>query len=182
MSIDELLHTVSSTTLDSANTQTTDVTTTFSYTDDQNGDPVSGIFPILSHPTGWTPGSICTNCSFLLDPSKVFNGTWSDTTHYVYDPARTVQFDFTGTSLDVYCILPNPSNPDVVSTYNLTFSLDGQPLQQTFTHESDLSNVHMYNTSVSLKGLMSISHVFTMLAASTFVDSSLLFVYARYSK
>ncbi|KAJ3882804.1 hypothetical protein F5051DRAFT_424650 [Lentinula edodes] len=173
---------LSSTTLGSANTQTTDVTTTFGYIDDENGDPVSGIVPILSPPTGWTPGSICTDCAFHLDPSKVFNGTWSDTTHYVYDPARTVQFNFTGTSLDVYCILPNPSDPVLTSTYNLTFSLDGQPLPQTFTHKSDLSNVYMYNTSVlSLEGLTSISHVFTMLAASTVVNSSLLFDYARYS-
>ncbi|GAW08717.1 hypothetical protein LENED_010795 [Lentinula edodes] len=144
-----------------ADTQTTDVTTTFGYIDDENGDLFSGIFPILSPPTGWTQGSICTDCAFHLDPSKVFNGTWSDTTHYVYDPARTVQFNFTGTSLDVYCILPNPSDPVLTSTYNLTFSLDGQPLQQIFTHKSDLSNVYMYNTSVlSLEGLTSISHVF----------------------
>ncbi|KAJ3967282.1 hypothetical protein EV361DRAFT_505491 [Lentinula raphanica] len=155
---------------------------TFGYIDDQDGDPLTGVFPVLSPPSDWTQGSICTECAFHPDPSKAFNGTWSDTTHYVSDPARTVQFNFTGTSLDVYCIIPNPSNQDLISTYNLTFSLDGQPLPQTFSHRSDLSDNFTYNSSVlSLEGLSLTNHVFTMLAASTTVNSSLLFDYARYS-
>ncbi|KAJ3742447.1 hypothetical protein DFH05DRAFT_214509 [Lentinula detonsa] len=163
------------------NVQNTDATT-YGYIDDEDGDPVTGVFPTFSPQTGWTQGSVCTDCAFHPDSTKAFNGTWSDTTHYISDPARTVQFNFTGTSLDVFCILPNPSDPDLTSVYNLTFNLDGQPLQQTFTHRTDLSNNFVYNASVlSLEGLTSTSHVFTMLAASTDVNSSLLFDYARYS-
>ncbi|KAJ4473068.1 hypothetical protein J3R30DRAFT_3296771, partial [Lentinula aciculospora] len=174
--------TVSLITTDSAKNVPTTNSTQFGYIDDEDGDPVTGFFPIFSPSTGWTQGSICTDCAFRPDPSIAFNGTWSDTTHYVFDPARTVQFNFTGTSLDVYCIIPNPSDPVLTSLYNLTFSLDGQSLQQSFTHRSDLSDNFIYNSSVlSLEGLASAPHSFTMLAASTVVNSSLLFAYARYS-
>lgn len=87
-----------------------------------------------------------------------------------------------GTSLDVFCIIPNPSDPGLTSTYNLTFELDGQPLEQTFTHESDSSNVFLFNTSVlSLENLTLAPHMFVMLAASTVVNSTLLFDYAMYT-
>lgn len=87
-----------------------------------------------------------------------------------------------GTSLDVFCIIPNPSNPGLTSTYDLTFELDGQPLEQTFTHESDLSNVFLFNTSVlSLENLTLAPHTFVMLAASTLVNSTLQFDYAMYT-
>lgn len=67
------------------------------------------------------------------------------------------------------------------STYNLTFLMDGQLLSQTYTHKSDSTNNFQYNTSVlSLVKLAPVSHTFVMMAASTEVDSTLQFDYARY--
>ncbi|KAE9385627.1 hypothetical protein BT96DRAFT_840491, partial [Gymnopus androsaceus JB14] len=152
--------------------------------DDQNGDSATGEVPVFGPDSGWTQGSTCTGCAFHPDVEQAFQGTWQDTTHHTTDvDPRTVQFNFTGvcTSLDVYCIIPNDADLSITSTYNLTFSLDGQPLQQTFTHSSDRSNEYIYNVSVlSLTGLVQVPHTFTMEASSPTVNSTLLFDYARY--
>ncbi|KAJ3780228.1 hypothetical protein GGU10DRAFT_391324, partial [Lentinula aff. detonsa] len=88
-----------------------------------------------------------------------------------------------GTSLDVFCIIPNPSDPNLTSTYNnLTFELDGQPLGETSTLISDSTNVFQFNVSVlSLENLSLAPHIFTMMAASKIVDSTLQFDYAMYT-
>ncbi|KAE9398039.1 hypothetical protein BT96DRAFT_995222 [Gymnopus androsaceus JB14] len=152
------------------------------YIDDQYGDLVTGEVPVYSPQGSWTQGAECTGCGFHPASDQAFNNTWHDTTtHHTYDFPRTVQFNFTGTSLDVYCIIPNSPNPTLTSTYNLTFILDDQLLSQTFTHESDLSNNSWYNVSVlSLNNLTPVSHTFAMMAASTMVNSTLKFDYARY--
>ncbi|KAJ3913279.1 hypothetical protein F5877DRAFT_52646 [Lentinula edodes] len=152
------------------------------YIDDQFGDLVTGTLPTYNPVNGWTQGADCTGCGFHPDAQRAFNQSWYDTTHHTTDETRSVQFSFTGTSLDVFCIIPNPSDPGLTSTYNLTFELDGQPLEQTFTHESDSSNVFLFNTSVlSLENLTLAPHMFVMLAASTVVNSTLLFDYAMYT-
>ncbi|KAJ3747856.1 hypothetical protein DFH05DRAFT_1393509 [Lentinula detonsa] len=152
------------------------------FIDDQFGDLVTGTLPNYSPATGWTQGATCTGCGFHPNASQAFNQTWHDTTHHTTDETRSVQFGFTGTSLDVFCIIPNPSDPTLTSTYNLTFELDGQPLGETFTHISDLTNVFQFNVSVlSLENLSLAPHIFTMMAASTTVNSTLQFDYAMYT-
>ncbi|KAE9394639.1 hypothetical protein BT96DRAFT_886419 [Gymnopus androsaceus JB14] len=143
------------------------------YIDDQNGDSATGEVPALGPYGGWAQGSMCSGCAF--DPDH-------DTTHDTTDSPRTVQFNFTGISLDIYCIIPNDSDLSIASTYDLTFSLDGKPLQQTFTHSSDLSNLFIYNVSVlSLTDLAQVLHTFTIEVSSPTVNSTLLFDYARYT-
>ncbi|KAJ3770181.1 hypothetical protein FB446DRAFT_647406, partial [Lentinula raphanica] len=152
------------------------------FIDDQLGDSVTGAMPNYSPANSWVQGNTCTGCGFHPNSTQAFNQTWHDTTHHTTDQTRSVQFGFTGTSLDVFCIIPNPSDPTLTSTYNLTFELDDQPLQQTFTHTSDTTNVFQFNVTVlSLSNLSLSSHVFTMLAASTFVNSTLQFDYAMYT-
>ncbi|KAE9394632.1 hypothetical protein BT96DRAFT_182396 [Gymnopus androsaceus JB14] len=157
--------------------------TEFKYIDDQNGDSATGEVPVFGPDSGWTQGSTCTGCAFHPDVEQAFQGTWQDATHHTTDvDPRTVQFNFTGTSLDVYCIIPNDADLSITSTYDLIFSLDEQPLQQTFTHSSDLSNLFIHNVSVlSLTGLVQVPHTFTMKASSPTVNTTLLFDYARYS-
>ncbi|KAJ4468752.1 hypothetical protein J3R30DRAFT_3553808 [Lentinula aciculospora] len=152
------------------------------FIDDQFGDLVTQVLPNYSPVNGWTQGANCTGCGFHPNIQQAFNQTWHDTTHHTTDQTKSVQFGFTGTSLDVFCIIPNPSIPTLTSTYNLTFELDGQPLQQTFTHTSDSSNVFQFNVSVlSLENLALAPHNFVMLAASTVVNSTLQFDYAMYT-
>ncbi|KAF9066056.1 hypothetical protein BDP27DRAFT_1547116 [Rhodocollybia butyracea] len=113
---------------------------------------------------------------------------------FVGDVKRTVTFKFTGTSLNVYCILPNPVisltnlttstvtsvTPPIISTYNLTFTLDGSPINHVFNHASDGSGQFQYNFSVlSMSGLSLSQHTFAM-SAPTQTNSTILFDYATY--
>lgn len=65
------------------------------YIDDEYGDLVTGIQPIYSG-TKWSQGATCSSCDFKPDPSKTFNGTWHDNTHYPTDPPSTVELTFMG--------------------------------------------------------------------------------------
>jgi hypothetical protein len=152
------------------------------YIDDELGDLITGELPVYSPGNGWIQGATCTGCGFHPDVQEAFNHTWHDTTHHTTDPTRSVQFNFTGTSLQVFCILPNPTDPILTSTYNLTFTLDNVALTQTFVHESDLSTDFQFNASVFyMDNLSQSTHTFTMLAASTVVNSTIQFDYAAYT-
>ncbi|KAJ3995092.1 hypothetical protein F5050DRAFT_1769584 [Lentinula boryana] len=159
----------------------------FRYIDDQDGDSVTGIVPIYSPSTYWQQGASCFLCEFDPDPSKTFHGTWHDITHETADPPATVEFGFTGITLDVYCLLPNFEFEgellgDYTSNYNLSFVLDGQPVGQIFTHESDLSGDIRYNVSVlSLNNLAPVPHTFAMIGASTVDRLTIQFDYAKYT-
>ncbi|KAE9394633.1 hypothetical protein BT96DRAFT_1022422 [Gymnopus androsaceus JB14] len=157
--------------------------TEFRYIDDQYGDSVSGAIPTYEPSEGWEQGSICTECAIHPDAKQAFWGSWHDSTYNAGGYLRSVQFNFTGISLDVFCILPNLSNNDVITTYNLTFNLDNQILSQTFEHESDHDNIFQYNFSVlSLSSLAPVHHTFTMLMATGENSSNTLqFDYARYT-
>ncbi|KAG7093718.1 hypothetical protein E1B28_007372 [Marasmius oreades] len=58
-------------------------------------------------------------------------------THYAGDPTHSVQFSFTGIALSVFCILPPKTAEAIVTTYDLTFILDGQPVGPPFTRTND---------------------------------------------
>ncbi|KAJ3780572.1 hypothetical protein GGU10DRAFT_300898 [Lentinula aff. detonsa] len=157
------------------------------YIDDQDGDSVTGIVPIYTPSTYWQQGASCVLCGFDPDPSKTFHGTWHDITHETTDPPATVEFGFTGITLDVYCLLPNFEFEgglfeDYTSSYNLSFVLDGQPVGQIFTHKSDLSGDIRYNVSVlSLSNLAPVPHTFAMIGASTVDRLTIQFDYAKYT-
>ncbi|KAE9385626.1 hypothetical protein BT96DRAFT_892021 [Gymnopus androsaceus JB14] len=157
--------------------------TEFRYIDDQYGDSVSGAIPTYEPSGEWQNGSTCTGCAIRPDAKQAFLGSWHDSTYSVGEYLRSVQFNFTGTSLDVFCILPNLLNNDVITTYNLTFNLDNQTLLQTFEHESDYTNIFLYNYSVlSLSSLTPVHHTFTMLMTTGENSSNTLqFDYARYT-
>ncbi|KAJ3726801.1 hypothetical protein C8R42DRAFT_657707 [Lentinula raphanica] len=151
----------------------------FRYIDDEDGDTVTGIVPIYT-PSLWNQGPTCL-CAFKANPVRTFQGTWHDITHYPTDPPATVQFGFTGTTLDVYCIIPE-SSLRWTSNYNLSFMLDGQLLPQTFIQINEFNLVNQYNVSVlSLSNLEPISHTFAMIAASTTDSLIVEFDYARYT-
>ncbi|KAJ3973308.1 hypothetical protein EV361DRAFT_796461, partial [Lentinula raphanica] len=99
--------------------------------DDQDGDSATGIAPIYTSSNLWSQEASCTTCFFKPNPSRTFQGTWHDTMHRPTGPPATVQFNFTGTTLDVYCIISMLSSAFSFN-YNLSFTLDDQPIPQTF--------------------------------------------------
>ncbi|KAJ3821538.1 hypothetical protein F5880DRAFT_1508488 [Lentinula raphanica] len=151
------------------------------YIDDQYGDLVGNVTPTYSPEQVWSQGAGCTGCALHPDPTQAFDYTWHDGTHWTTDPdgeTVSILFEFTGTSLDVFCILPNPSSQTIVGDYNLTFELDNQLLEQTFMHANNHSDIFEFNVNVlSLQNLSLAPHVFMMMAG---VDSTLQFDYATY--
>ncbi|KAJ3839271.1 hypothetical protein F5878DRAFT_561073 [Lentinula raphanica] len=151
------------------------------YIDDEFGDTVTGMIPIYTPSNLWNQGATCFLCGFVANPLRTFQDTWHDITHNPTDPPATVQFDFTGTTLDVYCIIPELSLT-WTSNYNLSFMLDGQLIPQTFIQIEPGPLVAQYNVSVlSLSNLAPISHTFAMIAASTTDSLIVEFDYARYT-
>ncbi|KAF9026597.1 hypothetical protein BDP27DRAFT_1247799 [Rhodocollybia butyracea] len=171
------------------------------YIDDEYGDPRTSLVPLYSGPGSGTFDWLqAANFSSQFvaaygdgfDVQRAFNQTWHWTEFFRLDNLRTVTFSFTGTSLNVYCILPNPvTSPSnvtnefnrdapVISNYNLTFTLDKFPVNQSFMHTSDGSGQFQYNFSVlSLSGLPQTQHTFVM-SALTGTNSTILFDYATY--
>ncbi|KAJ3729645.1 hypothetical protein C8R42DRAFT_715919 [Lentinula raphanica] len=151
------------------------------YIDDQYGDLVGNV-PTYYPEQKWSQGAGCNGCAFHPDPTQAFDYTWHDSTHWTTDPdgeTVSVSLEFTGTSLDVFCILPNPSSQSTVGDYNLMFELDNQPLEQTFMHANNRSDIFEFNVNVlSLQNLSLVPHVFIMMAG---VDSTLQFDYAAYT-
>ena len=65
--------------------------------DDQLGDPIGGIMPTYFPPGNWTQGATCSQCYAQPDRSKVFDGTWHDSTYFVESQIpRTITMTFNG--------------------------------------------------------------------------------------
>lgn len=150
--------------------------------DDLYGDAETKAVPAyLPDGIGWVTGQTCAGCAFHPDQSKAYGGSWHDCTHHTYDKPKAVQFNFTGTTLTVYCILPNSDDPFITTTYDLQFTIDGDSFG-TFNHESDKSNMYIYQAQVfGVANLTNATHSFLMTAGSTTVNSTILFDYAVYS-
>ncbi|KAI3613686.1 hypothetical protein WG66_013528 [Moniliophthora roreri] len=153
------------------------------YIDNEYGDLATGEGPEYIG-TGWIHGGNCTDCTrdgmLQPDPKQVFSGTWHDNTRYRgAGPSLGIQFNFTGISLSIYCILPN-SPPPLVSQYALSFILDGE-LVEHFTHSPDFTSNFLYNHTVFSTGnLSNTSHTMEVRLDSETMDSVILFDYARY--
>ncbi|EIW56434.1 uncharacterized protein TRAVEDRAFT_49259 [Trametes versicolor FP-101664 SS1] len=120
--------------------------------DDQKGDPVTGFIPTYLPNDRWNIGQTCATCavkpSALIDPGRVFDGTWHDTTHYGQTDANmSVQIDFTGTAVYMYNILVNIVAGPQTSLTMLHFYLDGDQVG-TFTHDRDDTTEVIYNALV----------------------------------
>ncbi|KAF9062060.1 hypothetical protein BDP27DRAFT_1234116, partial [Rhodocollybia butyracea] len=144
--------------------------------DDQYGDPRTSLSPLYSGSgdTDWVQGVNCSDCEMAFNgfvAQQVFNQTWHWSEFLVGDVKRMVKFNFTGTSLNVYCILPNPvtsidnvtnhfsKDTSIISNYNLTFTLDGTPVNHGFNHTSDGLGQFQYNVNVLLLGNLCCSKV-----------------------
>ncbi|KAK1235147.1 hypothetical protein PQX77_001632, partial [Marasmius sp. AFHP31] len=148
--------------------------------DDDAGDSKTQAHP--NYIGGWGPSSSCNDqCLLKPDKSKAYMGTWHDTTHFVGSPPSGVNFEFTGVSLEVFCILP-PNDVQAILNYSLTFEMDGKEVGTPFKRTKDeLTSAYQYNVSVvSLQDLPNTKHNFTMVLKSEEMDSVALFDYAVY--
>ncbi|KAL0580485.1 hypothetical protein V5O48_001555 [Marasmius crinis-equi] len=166
------------------------------FVDDEQGDSLTGApVSFLPSEAGFSKGpschgcseSWCQGCSLQPDPSKAHGGTWSVSTHSKGDAtAKYLTFDFVGTEVTVYCILPNlPSSSNIISQYWLDFRIDDilpPSSPAVYNHASDGSGTYMYNASVFHQaGLTNEKHTMMVrMMPVPDIDAVMLFDYATY--
>ncbi|KAJ6605442.1 hypothetical protein DFH09DRAFT_1121388 [Mycena vulgaris] len=126
--------------------------------------------------------SDCAECSVHPDANQAVDGTWHDSSQFRGQGPVSVTLSFTGTGIDVFCILAN-TLPNTVTTTYLAFTLDGSSYP-SFTHNPDSSTSdYLYKQNVlTISGLAQVPHT---LAISTNPPpdsgSLLLFDSAKYT-
>ena len=146
--------------------------------DDQLGDAVTGLKPQYSGE--WQQGQSCNSCLIHLDPSHTHNGTWHDATYTPGSTPPTITMHFSGTAVYVYNVLVNQGTPDVQTSTNITFELDGN-LAGGFAYEPTSSTEFDYNHLVFAKNsLENTNHVLVIQPAEN-QTSLILFDYAMYT-
>ncbi|KAI9068463.1 hypothetical protein FKP32DRAFT_1672189 [Trametes sanguinea] len=154
--------------------------------DDTYGDEVTGVLPVYSPPADWTREKPCGQgdvCPVDPDPSIVRNGTWHDSVGTsASTPPRTIDLEFKGSSISVYCIT-SEADADVVAISNMTFELDGQEAGQFYhdvTGQRDASGTFVihYNVEVFTATIPDGNHT---LRISSVGRSRTLFDYALYT-
>ncbi|KAI0756231.1 hypothetical protein C8Q80DRAFT_1115816 [Daedaleopsis nitida] len=148
--------------------------------DDQFGDSVTGVLPQYLGAWNRVP---CSVCRAKPDPSKVYRGTWHDTTsHYTENNPSSVSLQFTGTAVYVYNIMANIV-PKATTFTGLRFTLDGAAVG-SFTHIPTETTEYQYNVLVYMNNsLKNMEHTLQMWTeAGPEQDASLsLFDYAVYT-
>ncbi|KAJ7117433.1 hypothetical protein C8R44DRAFT_626506 [Mycena epipterygia] len=154
-------------------------TITSATIDDSSGDSLNpGVMPVYSPPSAFSLNSDCSGCLIKADPAQAFDGTWHDSSQLPGEASVSITLSFTGTGIDVFCILANTVQ-GAATTTDLAFTLDGSP-QQPFSHTPDSTFSYLYNQNVlSVSGLAQASHQLVITTDSS--GSLLLFDYARYT-
>jgi len=151
--------------------------------DDKNGDSVTGNMPRYNPPDFWNEGNGCVPCAIHPDPSEAYNSTWHDTqiSPNTTTP-RTITMTFNGTAIYVYCIVPNLFNGTAITT-NITFTIDGQLSDRTFTYIGDNSTDLIYNVAVYTNdSLKNAEHTLILEATpGSYAASTVLFDYVEYT-
>ncbi|OCH86687.1 hypothetical protein OBBRIDRAFT_211430 [Obba rivulosa] len=135
--------------------------------DDTFGDAVTGQKFAYSPSDLWNTGQNCTVCEARLDPSKVHNGTWHDSTFFPLGvvPNSNIPMNasvsFVGTALYVFCVLAHTSSPLDGQT-DMTFTVDGRVVG-TFAEQPNGSPSVDYGVPVfSIDNLSPGPHQFTL--------------------
>ncbi|KAM5534948.1 hypothetical protein V8D89_011321 [Ganoderma adspersum] len=152
--------------------------------DDTIGDPTAASTLTFSPSDKWSQGQGCPGCavhtgntSSTVDISKVFDGTWHDTTYHPLiagDPEHLVSFTFTGSAVYAYNIIANQI-PFVTTLTNLTFQINGD-LVGTYMHiPQNTTNTFEYGVLVYANTSLPYGqHTFVMSAGGS-NDSLILF-------
>ncbi|KAK1232939.1 hypothetical protein PQX77_003952 [Marasmius sp. AFHP31] len=165
--------------------------------DDQSGDSLTGA-PILFLPSeaGFSQGpqcrgcqdSWCQGCALSPNASKAYGGTWRVANHFKgEETAKYLQFDFVGTAVAIYCIVPNlRSSSKLITQYAIDFRIDDElpPGGTTiYNHGSDSSGDYTYDVPVfNQTGLKNEKHkMMVRMMPVPDIDAVLLFDYATYT-
>ncbi|KAJ6592250.1 hypothetical protein DFH09DRAFT_1025175 [Mycena vulgaris] len=144
-------------------------------------DNQSGV--VYSPSNRFTLNSNCAACVVHPDANQAVDGTWHDSSQFRGQGPVSVTLSFTGTGIDVFCILAN-TLPNTVTTTYLAFTLDGSSYP-SFTHNPDSSNSdYLYKQNVfSISRLAQVPHtlVISTNPPSDSFGSLLLFDSAKYT-
>ncbi|KAJ7625686.1 hypothetical protein FB45DRAFT_70725 [Roridomyces roridus] len=143
--------------------------------DDTRGDSQTGAMPVYLPVGAFSSDTTDWEGPVDPDPTQAFDGTWQ-----AVGPSASVTLSFTGTGIDVFCILANTLPTD------LSFTLDGAPYYPSFSRTPDASAPDlMYGEQgrvLSIDGLDQVAHQLVIApnppAGSN--DTLFLFDYARY--
>ncbi|KAK1235149.1 hypothetical protein PQX77_001634 [Marasmius sp. AFHP31] len=166
--------------------------------DDHSGDELTGAsISFLPSEAGFIEGpcrgcleSWCQGCALEPDPSKAHGGTWRVANHFQGENiTKYLQFDFVGTAVTIYCIVPNlPSSPNLITQYAIDLRIDGGTPgngKTIYTHASESVSSEKYAYDVPVfnqTGLTNEKHtVMVMMMPGPDVDAVLLFDYATYT-
>ncbi|KAG2019670.1 hypothetical protein CC2G_005087 [Coprinopsis cinerea AmutBmut pab1-1] len=110
--------------------------------DDQLGDSETGARPryVPRRPgPGWN-NETCLGCAVQPDRSRVFRGTYSETTWHIGEGLRSVEMSFDGIAIWVFFILANADDqgPLVTTATECEFILDDNP-PVIYKHTPDLT-------------------------------------------
>jgi len=149
--------------------------------DDTKGDSNTGAQPVYSPVNSFSPNSDCTGCLVHADPAQAFDGTWHDSSQFNGGSAVSVTLSFTGTAIDVFCILAN-TVPGAVTTTDLSFTLDGSSYPP-YSHTPDSTSDYIYGAGgqvFSADGLDQVAHQL-VITTNNPSGSLFLFDYASYT-
>ncbi|KAL0955662.1 hypothetical protein HGRIS_001889 [Hohenbuehelia grisea] len=111
--------------------------------DDVFGDPESGSHIVYSS-EAWNDGRNCSGCAAKPESSKVFQGTWTDSS---FDGSRetvlqNATLGFSGTAVYVFCVV------DILGSTDISFYIDGAAVGSFVQKAGESSQRYQYNTSV----------------------------------
>ncbi|KAI0370454.1 hypothetical protein BV20DRAFT_913691, partial [Pilatotrama ljubarskyi] len=126
--------------------------------DDQELNADTHLAPQYEPLGQWAQGSICGGCAIKpatrthepggVDTSKVFDGTWHDSTYHPGDSEHTITVWFQGQAVYVFNLIANGIRAGVTTFTNLSFTLDGAPAG-SYTHlPDDQAHTIMYDVLV----------------------------------
>ncbi|KAJ6582082.1 hypothetical protein B0H19DRAFT_927985 [Mycena capillaripes] len=141
--------------------------------DDTKGDSNTGAQPVYSPATSFSLNSNCDGCSVHANPASAFDNTWHDSSQLNGAGPVSVTLSFTGTAIEVFCILAASTTTD------LAFTLDGSP-QKPYSRTPGSSPDYIYGESVfKVDSLTQGAHQLVV-ATNNPSGSLLLFDYAKY--
>ncbi|KAJ8503619.1 hypothetical protein ONZ45_g10713 [Pleurotus djamor] len=111
--------------------------------DDEYGDLLTGALPSYEQADAWHQGNSCLPCAAKLNSSKTFMQTWHDNTSNG-GKLVSMTFNFTGTALYVYCVIP----PHSVAGYSFRIN---NTLVGQYTRQTDEISAYEYQTLVFAK-------------------------------
>ncbi|KAF7430963.1 hypothetical protein PC9H_006678 [Pleurotus ostreatus] len=136
--------------------------------------------PSVRYLNGWSPGP---SLYIQLDTSKLFNGTWHDTTHYTQDiTTKEMHVNFTGVAVYLYAVIANqPSGKPFDAFADYKFLLDDVVVGE-YRHEVEDTTDFFYNVPIYVNTtLPDKEHRFSVLIDSTEKPVLMLFDYLVYT-